>query len=610
MNNSCTPCFREPEIPGEPPKWTDTRDDQKCCVGTILTTIPSLTYTTQPCFQEPEIPGEPLKWTNTITDNQKCCLNCKLPSTINPLNDNWFWDTPTPEHRHISYKTPTINTGTGDWVLIARENDPRKFTLSVDLRYGPPNGPFTYKANVSGEQIFNNLNFGDPDPGATKYGWYRSTQINPLNSNIPISQPTSGIPVPTLQTNKVWYSINLLFGGIIEATTNNNNTKLAVYNSSGNLLQTNTQISISQLTIGFYYIVVAPIATNFGSENFDVFPIGFLSNGILLNANFTIQIPLFNSGLDNNYLPLQGNSTDPHYNVVLESPTPVVVNPVSKFRTGAWTANNSISKWIYHPAGIQSTTLVRTKFNLTSTINPTLTFRVLIANEFLALTFNGNNYMPPPPTTYYPWTDWKGSTITSGFVIGENVIDFTWNHVNNHSNYGGFRVEISGTENGIPINVFNTGVDNNHNVIADGQKDIHYSVIFPNPNSNPTVAPIPLDPQWLANDSISQWIKTTKFPSLYFSTPIDLSLFQLNTTQLSISFLIDTSLDTILFNDTPISYTVSTSPKQIWTTFTVTNITQLQNILKFVWNTRNETTPEPVKGVRVKIVGTGLKVTF
>lgn len=81
------------------------------------------------------------------------------------------------EERHFTYKPPLILSGIYDWVLIARQNETRRFKIPVDLRYGVgPNGPFSYKYNVSGELTLNNTIFTDPAPGIQKNVWYRLTK--------------------------------------------------------------------------------------------------------------------------------------------------------------------------------------------------------------------------------------------------------------------------------------------------------------------------------------------------------------------------------------------------------------------------------------------------
>lgn len=81
------------------------------------------------------------------------------------------------EERHFTYKSPLILSGVDDWVLIARQDETRRFNIPVDLRYGvEPNGPFSYKYNVTGELILNNTLFTDPAPGIPKKVWYRITK--------------------------------------------------------------------------------------------------------------------------------------------------------------------------------------------------------------------------------------------------------------------------------------------------------------------------------------------------------------------------------------------------------------------------------------------------
>jgi len=76
-----------------------------------------------------------------------------------------------------------------------------------------------------------------------------------------------------------------------------------------------------------------------------------------------------------------------------------------------------------------------------------------------------------------------------------------------------------------PINVFNTGVDNSHNVLSAGSTDPHYTLV--SSPSGPGAAfvvdagsPIAPTGPWVANDSVSQWMAPTANQSPPISDPL------------------------------------------------------------------------------------------
>lgn len=99
--------------------------------------------------------------------------------------------------------------------------------------------------------------------------------------------------------------------------------------------------------------------------------------------------------------------------------------------------------------------------------------------------------------------------------------------------------------------LFNTGVDDSGNVLADGEVDPHYALhvspdsSFPGPQARIVNAGYPIDPEgpWVANSSISKWIApaadqswtaTYMAPGQYiYRTTFNLTGFDLNSIQIN-----------------------------------------------------------------------------
>jgi hypothetical protein len=163
---------------------------------------------------------------------------------------------------------------------------------------------------------------------------------------------------------------------------------------------------------------------------------------------------LFNTGQNESGGLLPGGSPDLHYQLVVNpdstSHQPVVINSNSLVWT-AWLSNSATSQWIGPKSdgtgyGGPNPYDYQIKFNLDCTNKVILTGRWAADNSGCIL-LNTNPIADPGGTLYdSAWTNfssWHSFTITSGFVAGENTLDF-W--VTNGSGYTGLRVELSGTE--------------------------------------------------------------------------------------------------------------------------------------------------------------------
>ena len=196
-----------------------------------------------------------------------------------------------------------------------------------------------------------------------------------------------------------------------------------------------------------------------------LFPLRRVAPVSALNFVFAIiagaaPIPgLYNSGVDNAGVPLANNVLEQHFRLVQSAdasapgPNAFVVNDtLFPIVAGPWLATSTSSKWI-GPMGNQSTGnlpgdyIYRITFDLTGLEPATaaITGRwssdntgnaVLINGVATGLTFGGDF------STYSPTF-----TINSGFVAGQNTLDFVVNNAGTGANPTAFRVELSGTAN-------------------------------------------------------------------------------------------------------------------------------------------------------------------
>lgn len=103
---------------------------------------------------------------------------------------------------------------------------------------------------------------------------------------------------------------------------------------------------------------------------------------------------------------------------------------------------------------------------------------------------------------------------------------------------------ISFKESSIPIpDLYNTGVDDQNNILTDGSTDFHYRLIsssdedFPGPEAKVALSTgFPMDDRWVPNNNVSKWIapriNTGDFnePGAYvYRIQFDLTKFKPNT---------------------------------------------------------------------------------
>ncbi len=116
---------------------------------------------------------------------------------------------------------------------------------------------------------------------------------------------------------------------------------------------------------------------------------------------------------------------------------------------GPWLADNTLSRWIVPdydggfngPAGNYT---YRTSFSLVE-LNPAsaiITGRWSMDNTGTKITLNGMDVVSGCSTGFSVWCDF---TISSGFQLGNNNLDFFINNAGTVSNPTGLRVEMTGT---------------------------------------------------------------------------------------------------------------------------------------------------------------------
>lgn len=108
----------------------------------------------------------------------------------------------------------------------------------------------------------------------------------------------------------------------------------------------------------------------------------------------------------------------------------------------------------------------------------------------------------------------------------------------------------------IAINIptlFNTGVDNNKQVLPENEVDPHYRITSGPGITIPFQAPIYRQALWFANDSISKWLTIPGGPALegdyIIETTFDLTGFYTNVVSLIISMAADNRVTDVLLND-------------------------------------------------------------
>jgi autotransporter-associated beta strand protein len=221
-------------------------------------------------------------------------------------------------------------------------------------------------------------------------------------------------------------------------------------------LVTATDACCSNVTVAFYSssgMVFAPDTTN---------TIYCMATDCCTNSAtnaFTVTVlkrqtivGLFNTGVDDNRNLLDGGDRDYHYalGVNPDGEAFFVVVDTNAIVMQAWLADSAVSQWISPRSdgnGYAGSTAYdyQVKFTLPCTNDVIITGRWAADNSG-SIMLNSNSIADPvgrlSGNAGTNFSTWHAFTITSGFVAGENTLDF-W--VTNSSGYTGLRVELSGT---------------------------------------------------------------------------------------------------------------------------------------------------------------------
>ena len=176
-----------------------------------------------------------------------------------------------------------------------------------------------------------------------------------------------------------------------------------------------------------------------------------VSTGAQLNVSYSVLPNVFGTGVAADGTLAPGESIDPHYTVTLSAdeffpgPDAIVLNDA--WPIGTWLPHGPKSKWI----SVQGSQAVgnapglytfRTTFNLTG-IDPSLVrleggwaadndgLDILVNGVSTGLTMSGFGGLVP-------------FTITSGFVAGDNTVDFLMSNAGDAANPVGLRVDLRG----------------------------------------------------------------------------------------------------------------------------------------------------------------------
>ncbi len=171
----------------------------------------------------------------------------------------------------------------------------------------------------------------------------------------------------------------------------------------------------------------------------------------------TLQL-VYNTGVDDNGVVLEGGAVDPHYTLV-QSPDTTFTGPdaivTTNIAVGYWLAQSDTSKWIAPsadqsypgatPCNAQGTYVWRTTFTLTTEQAASLkiTGGWAADNSGPDVRLNGVSLGIAAPS-YNPLTAF---TIESGFIAGKNTLDF---EVADVGCPNGLRVELSASDKTSP----------------------------------------------------------------------------------------------------------------------------------------------------------------
>ncbi|HZO85607.1 MAG TPA: lamin tail domain-containing protein, partial [Verrucomicrobiae bacterium] len=176
------------------------------------------------------------------------------------------------------------------------------------------------------------------------------------------------------------------------------------------------------------------------------------------NAVTNKAIPtLFNTGVGNNRVVLAAGTPDPHYVLTVNAQGGTGTNALAMQNHTAWAANDSGSSWI----GIVNSGLLninpgnydfQTTFNLDNFLLSTVRIeaRVAVDNEIPNIVLNGT----PTGLSHVGFAEFSGAlNLNSGFVTGNNTLEFQTINLPPNANPGGFRAALNSS--GLEVNQSN-----------------------------------------------------------------------------------------------------------------------------------------------------------
>ncbi|WP_353929298.1 lamin tail domain-containing protein [Okeanomitos corallinicola TIOX110] len=156
---------------------------------------------------------------------------------------------------------------------------------------------------------------------------------------------------------------------------------------------------------------------------------------------------LHNTGVDNNDKVLGDSVADSHYQMTTyptDTATPAVTSPSSSL-AGGWVANTDTSRWIgpksESATGPVGEYIYKTTFNLPEFSEAAIVGELSADDQITDILINGVSAGNPTPLG--AWNTVSKFSISSGFVVGKNTIEFK---INNGGGPTGLRIHsITGT---------------------------------------------------------------------------------------------------------------------------------------------------------------------
>jgi hypothetical protein len=302
------------------------------------------------------------------------------------------------------------------------------------------------------------------------------------------------------------------------------------------------------------------------------------------NPTYAQSIPgLYNTGVDDDGIPLFDDDVDPHYELIEPSHIEgeaIVATFDGGFPIPPWLDDNDLSAWItpaWDTNGPGDFELVpsyyyRTTFDLTG-LDPTraqITGQWTSDNRGLDILLNGVSTGITNPGTFDTFSSFLISARQGHpFTDGVNTLDFLVNNGAGEDNVDGptgLRVEMTGEilepllPDAVPIaSLYSTGLDDRGEPLAPGQSDPHWTIqdspdpIFTAPGPATVQAP---HPAWSSFGNAAHWISvvdqgpTNISAGIYeFETTFDLTGMDAGTARISGSFLVDNTVTDIWLND-------------------------------------------------------------